>query len=85
MTFRPPAAPRLTLGTYGPLSLFKWTVSQSDIACHIHTLGKTKSGKSYFLANLVLALHEAGMAATLIDPHGDLAGLILRQPTRRVS
>lgn len=45
----------------------------------MHVLGKTGSGKSYFLAGLFLALHKAGMPATLIDPHGDLAELILAQ------
>jgi hypothetical protein len=40
-------------------------------------LGKTGSGKSYFLAALFLAMQRAGMAATLLDPHGDLAELVL--------
>jgi DNA helicase HerA-like ATPase len=43
----------------------------------MHVLGKTGSGKSYFLAGLFLALVSAGMPATLIDPHGDLAELVL--------
>lgn len=43
----------------------------------MHVLGKTGSGKSYFLAGLFLALFEAGMPVTLIDPHGDLAELVL--------
>src|SRR4051794_35653880 len=45
--------------------------------CHMHILGKTGSGKSYFLAGLFLSLHEAGLPVTLIDPHGDLAELVL--------
>src|SRR5687767_10803393 len=44
---------------------------------HMHVLGKTGSGKSYFLAGLFLSLHDAGMPVTLIDPHGDLAELVL--------
>lgn len=44
---------------------------------HTHVLGKTGSGKSYFLASLFLSLYNAGMPATLIDPHGDLAELVL--------
>ena len=35
--------------------------------------GPTGCGKSRFLANLYLSLLDNGMAATLIDPHGDLA------------
>src|ERR687898_302557 len=44
---------------------------------HMHILGKTGSGKSYFLAGLFLAFYEARMPVTLIDPHGDLAELVL--------
>lgn len=43
----------------------------------MHVLGKTGSGKSYFLANLYLSLFAVGMPVTLIDPHGDLADLVL--------
>jgi Helicase HerA, central domain len=43
----------------------------------MHILGKTGSGKSYFLAGLFLAFYEAGVPVTLIDPHGDLAELVL--------
>jgi hypothetical protein len=74
-----PPASRLTLGTFGLFGWRRLTLKPSDARVHIHTLGKTGSGKSYFLANLFLALYKAGMATTLIDPHGDLAGLLLRQ------
>jgi hypothetical protein len=49
----------------------------------MHVLGKTGSGKSYFLAGLFLALHEAGLPVTLIDPHGDLAELVLAHLVQR--
>jgi Type IV secretion-system coupling protein DNA-binding domain len=44
-------------------------------------LGKTGSGKSYFLASLFLALWHAGLPVTLLDPHGDLARVVLSQLT----
>jgi hypothetical protein len=49
----------------------------------MHVLGKTGSGKSYFLAGLFLAMYDAGMPATLIDPHGDLAELVLTHLIQR--
>jgi hypothetical protein len=72
--------PRISLGTY-----WKWwtpqtlEISAQQIRCHAHVLGKSGSGKSYFLASLFLKLHAAGMPVTLLDPHGDLAELVLEQ------
>src|SRR5215210_8637438 len=56
---------------------YEYSVRTSDVRTHMHVMGKSGSGKSNFLAALFLALHRAGMGATLIDPHGDLADLIL--------
>ena len=58
-------------------------VSPDEARAHIHVLGKTGSGKSYFLAGLFLSLFDAGMPATLIDPHGDLAELVLAHLIQR--
>jgi hypothetical protein len=58
-------------------------ISTQQARAHMHVLGKTGSGKSYFLAGLFLAMHEAGMPATLIDPHGDLAELVLSHLVQR--
>lgn len=70
--------PRIPLGTYRswffPRTL---SLSPTQARTHTHVLGKTGSGKSYFLASLFLSLFRAGMPATLIDPHGDLARLLL--------
>lgn len=65
----------------GSVRLLLWrrpvALPLSELSCHTHVLGKTGAGKSYFLASLFLSLHRAGRAVTLIDPHGDLATLIL--------
>src|SRR5215210_6859240 len=77
--------PTLALGT----SRFLWLgrrsvrISTRQARAHMHVLGKTGSGKSYFLAGLFLAMYEAGMPATLIDPHGDLAQLVLTHLIQR--
>src|SRR4051794_34098894 len=77
--------PTVPLGTTQFLWLAKRTVriTPTQARAHMHLLGKTGSGKSYFLAGLFLAMHEAGMPVTLIDPHGDLAELVLTHLVQR--
>src|SRR5688572_15550728 len=69
----------IPLGKTRFLWLFTRTlrISPRHARAHMHILGKTGSGKSYFLAGLFLAFYEARMPVTLIDPHGDLAELVL--------
>ena len=73
-----PRAPRLPLGSYGPF-YFRRTLSLSpqQAATHMHVMGKSGSGKSRFLAHWYVSLLKAGQAATLVDPHGDTARLVL--------
>src|SRR5690348_13659818 len=52
-------------------------VRLSDLRTHWHIIGVSGSGKSRFLAGLFLAFQKAGIASTLLDPHGDLTRLIL--------
>ncbi len=60
-----------------PFTRRPYNVSPHEIKTHMHVIGKSGSGKSNFLAALFLAMFDAGMGATLIDPHGDLAKLIM--------
>src|SRR3954451_7567891 len=71
--------PTVSLGTKRFLHFGKRAlrITRRQARAHMHVLGKTGSGKSYFLAGLFLAFHEARMPVTLIDPHGDLAELVL--------
>src|SRR4051795_7341771 len=73
------AKPRILLGTKQLFYFLtrKLHITKQQAHAHMHVLGKTGSGKSYFLAGLFLSMHEAGMPATLIDPHGDLAEMVL--------
>src|SRR3954462_848975 len=77
--------PTIPLGTNRFLLFGKRTlrITPQQARAHMHVLGKTGSGKSYFLAGLFLAMHEAGMPATLIDPHGDLAEMVLSHLVQR--
>src|SRR5713101_480700 len=52
-------------------------ISQKQAKASWHIIGTSGSGKSYMLAHLFLLLHRRGYAVTLIDPHGDLAKLVL--------
>src|SRR3954449_4252388 len=77
--------PTIPLGSSRFLFFGKRTlrITPQQARAHMHVLGKTGSGKSYFLAGLFLAMYEAGMPATLIDPHGDLAELVLTHLIQR--
>lgn len=56
-----------------------------DARHHIHLIGETGTGKSTMIARMVLADAEAGRAAVVIDPKGDLVTAILdRLPKRAV-
>ncbi len=76
--------PQVPLGTYGP-RLLRRTVNlpMRDLKSHIHVIGTTGSGKSRFLAGLILNLLERGQALTVIDPHGDLVKLVMAQLVAR--
>src|SRR3954466_13577282 len=77
--------PSIPLGTSRFLLFGKRTlrITPQQARAHTHVLGKTGSGKSYFLAGLFLSMHAAGMPVTLIDPHGDLAELVLTHLVQR--
>jgi len=44
---------------------------------HMYILGKTGTGKSTLIANMIASDIERGQGAALIDPHGDLAEAVL--------
>ena len=44
---------------------------------HVYTIGKTGSGKSYFLRYMALQDIKAGKGVAVIDPHGDLVDAIM--------
>lgn len=58
-------------------------LDRHDALSHLHVIGVSGSGKSRFLAGFYVNLIEAGLPATLIDPHGDLAKLVLEMLVSR--
>ena len=49
------------------------TLSRSDLRRHLYVIGKTGTGKSTLLHNLMATDLEASHGFALLDPHGDLA------------
>jgi hypothetical protein len=47
-------------------------IRPADLLRSVYLVGKTGTGKSTFLENLLLRSVDAGFGAALIDPHGDL-------------
>lgn len=59
-------------------------LSREDRMRHLYVVGKTGTGKSTLLKNLILQTIEAGDGVAVLDPHGDLAEEILDHiPPRR--
>ncbi len=54
-------------------------ISVEDARHHFHVIGETGTGKSTLLAQLVLQDAEAGRAAVVVDPKGDLVQAILER------
>jgi hypothetical protein len=53
---------------------------------HLYIVGKSGTGKSVLLDNLITDLIEDGSGCCLIDPHGDLAeAVISRIPQKRIN
>src|SRR5450759_2888579 len=58
-------------------------IRPADLLRSIYLVGKTGTGKSTFLENLLLRSVDAGFGAALIDPHGDLFWRVLENlPSR---
>ena len=53
-------------------------LGHAELLRHLYVLGKTGSGKSTALLRLLAGWLEGGHGAALVDPHGDLAGELLR-------
>src|SRR5437588_1140645 len=54
-------------------------LKQSDRRHHAYVIGKTGTGKTTLLRNLICQDIEAGRGVGVIDPHGDLAEDLLQR------
>src|SRR3989304_5147946 len=48
-------------------------IKRNDRRYHLLTIGRTGTGKSTLLANLIKGDLERGQGVAVVDPHGDLA------------
>jgi hypothetical protein len=62
----------------GPITGHDLVTLPTSALMHAHCIGKSGYGKSYWLASLFVLLLSHGVSATLIDPSGDLARLVLK-------
>jgi len=61
-------------------------IEADDRRRHLYIVGKTGSGKSVLLENMIVADLKAGHGLAVIDPHGDLAKRVLDfVPSRRIN
>ena len=58
-------------------------LSADDLRQHLYVIGKSGTGKTTLLFNLILQAIEAGNGVGVIDPHGDLAEELLDYIPRR--
>lgn len=55
----------------------KFYLTRDEIFQHGHIIGSSGTGKSMFLAHYAFSLLRLGLPVVLLDPHGDLARLLL--------
>jgi len=54
-------------------------IKQADRLAHLYVIGKTGTGKTTLLENLICQDIESGKGVALIDPHGDLVDRIAKK------
>jgi len=61
-------------------------IKRNDRQRHVYIIGKTGTGKSWLLANMIIEDIRKGEGVAVVDPHGDLVEIILRYiPSSRIN
>ena len=63
----------------------RFGIKEKNRRGHMYIIGKTGTGKSTLIENMVISDIKQGNGAALIDPHGDLAENVLQHvPKKRI-
>lgn len=61
-------------------------IKKEDKFRHMYIVGKTGTGKSVFLSNMIISDMKTGNGLCLLDPHGELVDAVLEHiPTNRIN
>lgn len=61
-------------------------IKKEDKFRHMYIVGKTGTGKSVFLSNMIISDMKSGNGLCLLDPHGELVDSVLEHiPTNRIN
>ena len=61
-------------------------IKKEDKFRHMYIVGKTGTGKSVFLSNMIISDMKEGNGLCLLDPHGELVDAVLEHiPTNRIN
>ncbi len=64
----------------------KFGIKKNDRRLHMYAIGKTGTGKSTLLENMIVGDIEKGRGVAVVDPHGQLVGdVLLRIPSYRIN
>lgn len=64
----------------------RFGIKEEDKFRHVYIVGKTGTGKSTFISNLIISDMQAGNGICVLDPHGELVDTIIESvPSNRIN
>lgn len=64
----------------------RFGIKEEDKFRHVYIVGKTGTGKSTFVSNMIISDMQAGNGICLLDPHGELVDTIIESvPSHRIN
>ncbi len=81
-TFSKGESRKILMGTNALIN--KWSfLSLKQLSIHMHILGSSGMGKTFFLEHLIKSLIDLKAGVCVIDPHGDLYQRLLKYVVRK--